>query len=152
MKKIVLFSLLMVFTVPCIAVSSAKGQEAKIAYYPSSTVLRGELRKEHRLGPPGFGETPKEDAKVTIIVLVLKKPVTAVPSPDKDAKDTSNLNVVSGVSEIQLFFEGDEGPALKALAEKLIGKTVNVTGTVNEAIAAMDFTKLTMTASKIDVK
>lgn len=152
MKRLIFAVMLMSSIMPCTAMLPAQRHEAKVQYFPASTTLRGELRKENRFGPPGFGETPKTDAKVSIIVLVLKSPVTAVPSAGADADKTSNLDTVEGVSEIQLFFEGDDGPRLKARVEKMIGKAVTITGTLNEAIAAMDFTKLTMTVTAVEGK
>ena len=41
---------------------------------PGRIVLRGTLRREVHLGPPGYGENPATDERDTIVALVLPKP------------------------------------------------------------------------------
>src|SRR5437867_9168181 len=44
-----------------------------VPLWPARVRLSGVIREEHRLGPPGYGENPERDEKVTIFVLYLKE-------------------------------------------------------------------------------
>jgi len=46
--------------------------------------LSGIVREEHRLGPPRYGETPKRDQKITILVLALPQPIDVCADTTSD--------------------------------------------------------------------
>lgn len=81
---------------------------ACVALDPAQVMLKGSVRKEQRLGPPGYGETPARDLKDTILVLRLQQPITVCSdSVGPDRRPTVN------VTELQLTGHvGDVEPRL----------------------------------------
>lgn len=80
-------------------------------FEPEVVMLRGELRREERWGPPNYGETPDQDAKMAVWLLRLPEPITAgTPATVSEV----NTKPVLDVTEVQLHFsEGvapDPGP------------------------------------------
>jgi hypothetical protein len=66
---------------------------------PAGTAVRGRLRMEVHLGPPGYGETPKSDERDTIVVLVLPNPLRVCADTASAIRGTSD----SGSSEVDRF-------------------------------------------------
>ena len=80
-------------------VTSPSGDPARCAQvWPARVAVRGRLQQEVDAGPPGYGETPRQDRRDTLLVLVLPAPlavcVDSVDRPDRPA--------VVQVSRIQL--------------------------------------------------
>src|SRR5260370_35171792 len=53
-----------------------------VSYGPTVVQLKGRLVVERRYGPPGFGENPKTDAKMRVLILVLFKPAGVPGNPE----------------------------------------------------------------------
>ena len=73
---------------------------------PARHALTGVLRREMHLGPPGYGETPAEDAQDTIVVLELptELPVcadTAGGLPDSPVVRSQRLQLVGRVGAVR---------------------------------------------------
>lgn len=133
--------------------SSSHTREQIVRYSPNLTGLTGILRKEHRFGPPGFGENPKTDPRVSIVVLKLDRPITAVPDPKANTKDELDTSRISNIKAVQLWFSGDAvTPPLEVFARRHIGQRVRVEGVIDEAVAPMEFTTLILTVSKLVVE
>ena len=120
----------------CLAALSAQAQTA-YRYDTAGVTLRGTLVRKVKHGPPGFGQSPSRDRKEAIYVLKLSAPISVRPLDDAKAKGSPNLDPADHVQEIQVFLE-DGAKALKALS----GKEVSATGTLNNAIAPSQYTKV----------
>lgn len=91
----------------------------------------GTVKRELNYGPPGFGETPKKDRRITDYILVLDNKINIEAS--------KYIDPAKGVSEIQLFLPYDNNP----LAKK--GGRVEVRGTLEEASTAAAIRDYTLT-------
>jgi len=55
--------------------------------WPARVAVRGQLRREVHPGPPGYGETPLQDRRDTIVVLILPAPLAVcVDSVDRPGR------------------------------------------------------------------
>src|SRR5207237_9312604 len=70
--------------------------------------LKGTLIERRFYGPPGFGETPAQDAREKVLVLKLPHPITVEPAEDAKAKDSTSLETFTHVREVQLFVDPAE--------------------------------------------
>lgn len=107
----------------CLVVCSAahtKQIAANYRYDTPGTCLEGTLIERKVYGPPGYGETPARDAKDTIFILKLFRPVTVEPAPNAEAQGSANLDTFKNVQEMQLLVERPR----RAAARNLVGKTV----------------------------
>lgn len=100
--------------------------------------LEGMLTERKVYGPPGYGETPSKDERTTILILKLAHAITVEPLADAKAKDSPNLDIARNLREVQLFV----GRSQTAEARKLLGKTVVAAGTLNEAVAPSQYTRV----------
>lgn len=104
-------------------------------------VLEGTIKSRRVWGPPGFGETPKQDTRTTIYVLKLKKPKKAAelslgaPSNEKPPKE---------YSEVQLFCDSIKFPRCAAAVHSSVGREVTVSGRVDFAVEPTDYVPITM--------
>lgn len=107
---------------------------------PASVRLTGILEETHRLGPPGYGETPEKDAVLTIYVLHLTEPV------DVCASRIANIPrpAVSGVAMIQL-----NGVPDAATVRRHVGERMSVYGRLDRKTWASDFTEVTLWVDSI---
>jgi hypothetical protein len=78
----------------------ARGDETGCLKSASSAVqIRGVLKREVHLGPPGYGETPAQDERDTIVVLMPLAQLTVCPDsaggvpPARDLRRLQLLNV-----------------------------------------------------------
>lgn len=99
-------------------------------------------------GPPGYGETPAQDAHTTILVLKLPHPISVEPVPNADASKTANLDPAKNVQEVQLFVSQSRA----ADARKLVGQMITATGTLNESITASQYTKVWLQVNTLEPK
>src|SRR5215207_2231308 len=108
--------------------------------WPSRVRLSGVLRAEEKLGPPGYGETPERDEKLTIYVLDLDQPrdVCADTSPDEPRE------AVRGAARMQLAGSVDPN-RLKAL----VGRRIRVHGTLVHQVWGSDFTQVIVRVDSI---
>ena len=96
-------------------------------------------------GPPGFGETPAQDAREKPLILELERAITVQPAENADAKNDTCLNTFRHVREVQLFFVHSLGTQ----GSKLLGKSVTATGKLDEAAAPSEHTDVTMEIDSI---
>jgi hypothetical protein len=114
-----------------------------LSYEPAVVELDGKLIVESKYGPPNYGENPKTDAKVRVLILVLIKPVNIRGNP----QDTLNKESVQGIKRIQLDVFN-----LKTPYKQLVGRNVVVKGTLFRAITGHDYTKVVMDVCSIEQK
>lgn len=128
------FSLLWLLAIPGIAV----GQQSSYRYDTSGITLHGTLIERKVYGPPGYGETPAQDAHETILILKLLEPISVEPAASAEANGSPNLDPAQNVRELQLFMSR---PSVVE-ARKHLGQKVAATGTLNESITAAQRTKV----------
>jgi hypothetical protein len=145
--------LLLVLFHGCHVLSFAQVNDSKVTaiqksykYDQAGIRLRGKLRERRVYGPPGYGETPKEDSRNTIFVLSLSQAITVGPLSDAVGKKTGNLDVARDVREVQLFVDRSR----LAETRKLVGKVIMAAGTLNEAIAPSVYTKVWLDVKNIN--
>jgi hypothetical protein len=128
----------------------AQGTEAETKYkYDTSGIrLDGVLEVRKVYGPPGYGETPTKDARIEILVLKLRRGITVEPVENAAANRSANLDPVEHVQEVQLFVTRSKMPD----ARKLVGQLISATGTLNESMAASQYTKVWLNAATIEPK
>jgi hypothetical protein len=134
MKASLRFSLLCVLTLA----GTAIGQQTSYRYDTAGINLRGTLIERKVFGPPGYGETPTQDAHETILILKLPQPISVEPAENTHANSSPNLDPAKNVREVQLFLSRSQ----TVEARKLLGRMVNATGTLNESITAAARTKV----------
>ena len=120
-----------------LAQQKAPDQAAPVSNYHydvQDVRLEGTLTERKVYGPPGYGETPSKDERTTILILKLAHAITVEPL----AKDSPSLDIARNIREVQLFV----GRSQTAEARKLLGKTVVAAGTLNEAVAPSQYTKV----------
>ncbi len=129
-------------------VAKEAGSEPSYKYDTSGIRLEGRLTECKVYGPPGYGETPAKDERATILILKLTRGITVEPLADAKAKDSANLDTVKGVHEVQLFVDRSQA----AEAHKLVGNVVVVVGTLNEAVAPSQYTKVWLDTKTLNAK
>jgi hypothetical protein len=78
------------------ALTSAVDDEDCLPIEPERLWIAGTVRQEPKLGPPGYGETPKIDQKLVITVIDLDHPVDicASASPDEPYDRVADVQMV----------------------------------------------------------
>ena len=104
----------------------------------ASVSVRGELRREVHLGPPGYGETPKKDARDTIVVLVLPSPLAVCV----DAQSGADTATIYRATELQL-----RGASRTVLDH--LGSTVTAFGRLSEAVWGWEYTRIVLRTDSI---
>jgi hypothetical protein len=110
--------------------------------------LEGTLTERKVYGPPGYGETPAKDERDTILILKLSRAITVEPTPNAEANGSASLDPEKNVHEVQLFVDRSR----TAEARKLLGKVVVVVGTLNEAAAPSQYTKVWVDTKTLSAK
>jgi hypothetical protein len=128
--------------------ATGSDHEASYNYDAPGIRLEGALVERKVYGPPGYGETPAKDARTTILVLKLLHAISVEPAENADASKTANLDRAKNVREVQLFV----GQSQMADAQKLVGRVVTATGTLNESITASQYTKVWLQVRMLDPK
>ena len=95
---------------------------------PGQTQLRGVLRKEVHLGPPGYGENPATDERDTVVALILPTPIALC----RDSVSGKPRQAPLVERRISLWHVTES--ALDAA-----GETVTVYGFLHEAAYAHEF-------------
>jgi hypothetical protein len=101
--------------------------------------LTGQMQEIHKFGPPGFGETPKEDVRLTIVLLRVTEPLDTCAGTFGDASQSA----LKGLSEIQL--DGLD----PSLAKVALGAIVDVYGWLDPGTSSNDFTKIVLWVDSI---
>ncbi len=100
-----------------VLVLPAMARAACLPYGPASVTLTGTVQHVRAYGPPGFGETPKQDAREDYDGLKVDTPVCTVQSAN------GSEEAESGVPVLQMLFSGRR-PAFRP------NQRVTVTGTL----------------------
>ena len=114
--------------------------ESKVClpYEPETVVLTGTVHRAQFYGPPGYGETPKIDAKEGYYLLQLDQPICVLAGNDEN---------------------DEEGPFIRSLQiifnhipydHSLPGKKVRIRGTLSHANTGHHHTKVMISADGIE--
>jgi hypothetical protein len=110
--------------------------------------LEGTLIERKVYGPPGYGETPAKDERSTILILKLSHAINVEPTANAEASGSASLDPEKNVREVQLFVDRSQTVA----ARKLLGKVVVAVGTLNEAAAPSQYTKVWLDSKTLNPK
>lgn len=104
--------------------------------------LSGILTQKRKFGPPGYGETPKRDQKLTILILRLTEGLDV-------CGDTAagELPLIRGVNAIQLTGRVDS-----VRLKPLIGHELTVYGTLHHKTWGTDFTDILIRVDSIPLE
>ncbi len=128
------FSLLCLLTLA----GAVIGQQSSYRYDTAGITLRGTLIERRVYGPPGYGETPTQDAHETILILRLSEPISVEPAANAEANGSPNLDSAKNIRELQLFMSRPQ----VVEARKHLRQTVAATGRLNESVTAAQRTKV----------
>ena len=129
--------LLFLATTACLQAQNISQPENKQIF------LDGTIRLVHGLGPPGYGESPKQDAHVTYWAIETEAPLTAIP-------DQSNFDCIP-TKRLKLFFPGFELDSLMKLpAAKWKDRRVTIRGRIHCADTAGEMTPIYMDVENIE--
>jgi len=105
--------------------------------------FEGTIRLAHGYGPPGYGETPKQDAHYTYWVIETLQPVVAIPSQtDFDCFPAKQMN---------LFFSGLESqPLMNLPPARWKDRRVTITGKIHCAETLGEMTSIYMNVDSIE--
>jgi len=127
-----------IVTLMLVLAGAVIGQQPSYRYDTAGITLHGTLIERKVYGPPGYGETPAQDAHETILILKLPHPISVEPAADGEGSGSPNLDPAKNVREVQLLM----GRTQAAEARRLLGRMVIATGTLNESITASQRTKV----------
>ena len=102
--------------------------------------LSGVIREEHKLGPPGYGETPKQDHQVAI--LVLRLPTAIDVCADTTVNDPRPAT--HGVQELQLTGHLDPSQI-----KPYLGQEISVYGNLYRKAWGTDYTEVLIRVDSI---
>jgi hypothetical protein len=138
--SIVIACLLSITTMPAFSQQVVKPENQDIS-------LAGTIRLIHGFGPPGYGEDPKHDARVSYWALEVSSPVNVPCTPTKP----ENAQLECGAAKrLKLFFHGLELTKLTDLpAAKWKDHPVLVRGKLYRADTAGEMTPIYMDVSQI---
>jgi len=91
--------------------------------------------------------TPSRQTHPKVLILKLREPITINPVTDAKAKNSTNLESIPHVRELQLFV-GSRG----AEARKLVGRTVVAEGSLNIGIEPSIYTEVWMDVKDLHQK
>jgi hypothetical protein len=111
-----------------------------LTYESQTAVLTGTIKRHTFAGPPNYESIAKGDAPEVTWVLHLAKPICM--TADKDSEAERN------VSDLQLVFE--EGQKQYERYRPLVGRKVNVTGTLFHALTGHHHTRVLLTVREIN--
>jgi hypothetical protein len=109
--------------------------------------LAGTMRMVHGYGPPGYGEDPRRDVRVSYLAVQLTFKVTTVCTPQLPELQS----IQCGATDVlRLVFPINiEGADLKRKARTLIGDRVLVTGVLHRQEAMADYTRIYMDVAEV---
>ena len=109
-------------------------------YEPYVVRVTGKLLTEPHYGPPNFGETPDEDQKLDVPVLILSHAVDVCGDPTS----ATDQDTVRNVRKVQVV-------AVHLKLKAFIGRQVSLIGHLYEAFTANHYTKVLIFADSIRV-
>ncbi|CAN5187742.1 hypothetical protein BH11PSE11_BH11PSE11_19770 [soil metagenome] len=133
MKKILSLALL----VSCTSPTVFAGGEC-LSYGPATVSLEGRVSLRKFYGPPGYGESPKTDARETQAVLILDKPVCTLAGQEDYAE--------AETGQKQITLGGAAGIKLAAFS----GKRVVARGTLFHAHTGHHHTPVLLSVQTIE--
>jgi hypothetical protein len=101
--------------------------------------LSGTLLEEQKLGPPGYGETPQKDERITILLLRLDQPINVCSD---SAVDSSAAMVPT--HDLQLVGHLDRGSV-----HQHVGREITVYGTLRRQVWGTDYTQVLVRVDSI---
>lgn len=105
--------------------------------------LEGTIRLLHGFGPPGYGETPNRDARVTYWAIETSRPVKAIPAQtDFDCVPTKRMKLFFPRLELQ--------PVMKLPTAKWKDQRVTIRGENHCADTAGEMTSVYMDVNSIE--
>ncbi len=121
----------------------AKPQEQGwLSYFPSVVRLRGKLTTVTKYGKPTYGESPEEDEKLEVPILILQTPIRVKARPES----TVNNESITNISFVQLIFS----PEVNADFKKYIDHNIVVAGTLSVGVRSGQFTDVVLTVKAIN--
>jgi hypothetical protein len=133
----------------CMAQQEIAGKAIPSYQYDTAGIrLEGTLMERKVYGPPGYGETPAKDERDTILILKLSHPISVEPTANAEANGSASLDPEKSIHEVQLFVDRSQ----TAEARKLLGKVVVAVGTLNEAAAPSQYTKVWLDTKTLNPK
>jgi hypothetical protein len=114
-----------------------------------AVALAGTMRMVHGYGPPGYGEDPKKDVKVSYLALSLTFSVTTVCTPQLPQLQEIQCGAADTLRLV--FPTNKEAGDLKKKALSLVGKRVLVTGVLHRQEAMSDYTHVYMDVAEVSV-
>jgi len=111
-------------------------------------VLEGRLLHKQVYGPPGFGETPRLDSKITVYYVTLKEPMT--PQQLKLVSSVRHPGAKS-YAQVQLYC-GNDFAGCEQFLKRHSRHVVLVSGTTSYALEPNDVYPVTMTVAAMDTK
>ena len=109
-----------------------------VGQLPQRVALRGTVQREVRLGPPGYGETPAQDRRDTVLVLV---PTRAIPVCNDHAIDAGGAPVIAA-ARLQLLGRVDPN-------QYAPGATLTVYGGFRQAVLGWHYTPVVLHVDSI---
>jgi hypothetical protein len=113
--------------------NAASKRDSCLLPWPSPMKLSGRVRREERFGPPGYGENPRTDERVTIYLLDLRMPVDVCADTTRDAAHPA----VRGVGRLQLTGRLDPNEL-----QNDVGRSLTVFGSLNFRAWGSDYTEV----------
>jgi len=101
--------------------------------WPSAVHLSGIVRTEERFGPPGYGEMPDQDARLTIYILELDE-AQDICAGSQGGEPVSAMN---HVRRLQLA-----GSVHPAILRSHVGRRIQVNGSLSHQVWGTDFTAM----------
>ena len=94
-----------------VSAATAFAQAPCASFGPAVTRLDGRLERAFAYGPPGYGESPRKNARETYLVIVLDKPLCTARGADETQTGHPSPHERAGVSErtrraMRLFGQG----------------------------------------------
>lgn len=114
--------------------------ERCVPVWPALVRLAGVLEEGYRLGPPGYGETPDRDQRLTIYLLRLVPPIDICASATTDDPH----HAVAGIELLQLTGRVDPEDL-----KQHIGEQLNVYGWLYHRVRGTDFTEVLLRVDSI---
>jgi len=127
---------------------SAGAAPVTLHYGTPKTTLTGHLHSSWQYGPPGFGETPKTDPKVSFVYITLDQPIEVSPNAGVGSDDP-DADTEKNVRKVRLWCF--ERPSCKLLLHTPTTCSVTLVGQLHHAVAPLDFYDVTMDVEDVQV-
>lgn len=116
------------------------GGATQLCFSPCTVEVEGILISEEKFGPPNFGETPDQDARLQVFIIQLDRPVDIVPA----TPGSQEGDAMSGVRRVQL-----EVSPLPPQTKSLVSRRVVARGQLRQAILPTHFEPVVLTVESI---